>query len=321
MRKSSLLLLLLGILGLGACDDILEEDISDARVVLRAPADDARLQQNKVNFLWEPVSGATAYHVQLVQPSFNEIEALVVDTFVVEPYFSYTLPAGEYQWGVSAVNSVYGTAYTIRSFFVEGTETPGEPGINLLYPQNELVTKDSTISFAWNKVAGVAAYSLQISGGWNSKFQLEDTTFRFTLPRSAFNKSLNWQVFGLGEDLQPKYYSPKRALLIDTNPPASAKLLTPAVDAKFRRSEPITFSWEKNNDPDFLKYRLIVSDKATNNLIRTVEITNVAETSKALFGIDDGIPVAEYLWQIETVDKLGNTSTLGVERRGFEIIE
>ena len=226
MKKSRILLFAVAMLSLWACDDILETDISDKQVFLLAPGDSVLIKQDKVTFLWEPVAGATGYILQVVQPSFEETQTVVLDTFVVEPRFTYNLPAGDYSWGVSAVNSAYATYFYTRFFTVDSTVVTSVQGISLISPANKLVSKDSVINFSWDKVPDVASYKLVIDGAWKFSAQTADTGLKLVIPAKAFDDTLRWQVLGFTSTEQQKYHSAKRWLFIDT-PPAAVKLLTP----------------------------------------------------------------------------------------------
>jgi hypothetical protein len=320
MKRISLYMLIPAIFWMMACDDILEQDIEDSKVVLVAPGDSVSLQQSEVTFLWEPVNGAGGYLLQVVSPSFTAPAAIRLDTFVLANRFTYSLPAGAYSWRVSAENSAYYTPYFYRSFTVlDSTDHKATvQGLSLLSPANAHVTANSAVKFSWNKHPDVEEYMLKISGAADISAYLKDTVVSLNL--TAFDDTLRWQVFGITPEGQLRYHAPERWLFIDKEP-AAVKLSAPAADLVFAPDAPIDFAWEASTAPDLKHYLFSLYDAATGQPVDGFEPLEINETEKTLFGLGDSLPVGQYLWEIKTVDRLGNMSTVGMEKRAFEIRE
>lgn len=117
------IILFLTILLLAGCDDLLERDLTEDKIVVIAPTPDVRMTASEVNFVWEPLKGATAYRVVLVSPSFGNVRQFFADTTVTRCIYTHTLPAGEYQWRIQARNTVFQSNGQVYSFtIVNGDE-------------------------------------------------------------------------------------------------------------------------------------------------------------------------------------------------------
>lgn len=101
-----------------SCSDILEEDISNLKINVIVPCDSCEITSSQVIFLWDSVSGANRYKVQLVQPNFANATSVVFDTIVTRCTLNSQLTNGDYEWRIRAENSAYTTSYLIQSFKV-----------------------------------------------------------------------------------------------------------------------------------------------------------------------------------------------------------
>lgn len=321
MKKSKFLLFVAGIFTLWACDDILETDISDKQVILVSPADSLHAQKNKLTFSWNPVNGASGYVLQVVQPSFIEQEFVVLDTFLLQTQFTMELPAGKYAWGVAAVNSAYSSYFSTRYFSIDSVNSPSTLGISLLAPSAKQISKDTDITFEWEKAADVANYDLRIWGAWEFSAQTQENTLKLTIPQKSLNDTIHWQVFGVTSEQLVKYHSDKRWFLIDTTPPPAVTLLAPAADQVFKLNEEITFSWEESTAADFKEYEFTIYNTATDPPSVQVGPSRLTTPTTKLSGPEGSLQLGSYLWEIKTVDQLGNTSSEGMERRGFTVEE
>ncbi len=128
MRIVKILLVLLILVSVFACEDILEvPDISGEKIQLLAPSDSTVVGQNPVNFSWNEIPEATQYVVQIAIPNFNNASQIVLDTLVVVdttyrgPRLSKSMLNESYEWRVKARNSDYETDFTNSSFSVNAT--------------------------------------------------------------------------------------------------------------------------------------------------------------------------------------------------------
>lgn len=84
-----------------------------------APTEGAIIDTAHVDFHWEIMEDATQYQLQIATPSFAEAIQIVLDTTVVDNYFSETLMNNSYEWRVRAINSAYKSDYSTNSFVMQ----------------------------------------------------------------------------------------------------------------------------------------------------------------------------------------------------------
>lgn len=104
-----------------SCDDFFEEDISDQSVQIVAPANGVEIATPKISLAWKALKGASAYHVVVVSPSFDNIQTFACDSILQDSLLTnykvdLTLANGEYQWSVQAKNSGYESLPSYESF-------------------------------------------------------------------------------------------------------------------------------------------------------------------------------------------------------------
>ncbi|MEM8507830.1 MAG: hypothetical protein AAF717_08370 [Bacteroidota bacterium] len=109
-----------------SCEEILEvQDISEQEVQLLSPTSGSVVTDTIVNFNWDPVNAANAYHIQIATPNFQNAAQFVLDsTLVVDSTFvgtriSRTLSSAAYEWRVRALNSDFETAFFVNDFTVD----------------------------------------------------------------------------------------------------------------------------------------------------------------------------------------------------------
>ncbi|MFT4092622.1 MAG: hypothetical protein QM640_03195 [Niabella sp.] len=96
-----------------SCEDILEKDLSNEQVVLVAPSDSVVTSDTLQRFSWDAVASAVQYQLQVVTPSFEQIELLYIDSLTTGNQLQISLPEGkQYQWRVRALNNSYTSPYS-----------------------------------------------------------------------------------------------------------------------------------------------------------------------------------------------------------------
>lgn len=111
-----ILILLLTLMALTACDDIFVKDISDKQINIVAPANNIVLDKNEVTLVWEELEGAENYHVVIVSPSLAEVRYYACDSITEDYKLKVTLPNGAYEWFVKATNSAHESLKTYETF-------------------------------------------------------------------------------------------------------------------------------------------------------------------------------------------------------------
>ncbi|WP_418678428.1 hypothetical protein [Alistipes finegoldii] len=118
---------------LAAGCELLEEDISDKKVPVIAPADRVSTAAGTVDFRWAAVEYAAGYEFTVVSPSFSAAGRVVADTVIYADTLvrrfgcRLTLAEGEYEWSVAGFNGGYRTRAEVRSLTVLPAGNPEQP--------------------------------------------------------------------------------------------------------------------------------------------------------------------------------------------------
>ena len=88
------------------CEDIFEDDLSKEKVVLKSPSPNLVTSVTNISFSWDSLKNADMYNLQVVSKSFSNLSTIVIDTTVKKTLIRKVLTPGEYQWKVTAINSV-----------------------------------------------------------------------------------------------------------------------------------------------------------------------------------------------------------------------
>jgi len=103
-----------------ACDDIFEKDISGSDMVIMTPLNAQSVSGTDILFWWDYLYGASDYELQIVNPGFNNIQILSVDTIVDTNKVIISLTPGNYEWRIRACNSAYCTDFFYHTLVVTG---------------------------------------------------------------------------------------------------------------------------------------------------------------------------------------------------------
>jgi hypothetical protein len=303
---------------LAGCGDIFENDISGEQLQVIAPADSVVIKGNELSFMWELVSGASHYHLQLVEPSFEEARKVVLDTLLADNRFATTVDFGQYQWRLRAENGAYATAYQYFTVSVDSSSNIEDYRIPLLTPADGYETQASEHTFSWKPVEMADYYIFQLAGKDTSIFQqLKETSIKVNF--STKDDAFSWKVLALEEEAGRSTSSRTRTMRIDNTPPAVPGLLAPEDKAILPGVNLISFSWKavEDTDKDFKDYILYIYNQ--NDPSVPVLRRSLTDTQIDLFGEDDPLIPGQYLWEVQTVDRLGNMSLLGSLTRSFQV--
>jgi hypothetical protein len=176
-----------------SCDDIIEKDIADDTMVLHAPSNGYKGHQGKHTFWWDEVNGASKYRLTIASPYVDSADFVVLDTIITKNKFEATMPAGNIQWCVKAMNGYYETKYgcnsiVLDSVLVEETDISADK-IVLQSPSDKHTTNLTDQIFWWEKLDGVTQYHLIVASPdvSNATTIIADTvitknTFEMTMP-------------------------------------------------------------------------------------------------------------------------------------------
>lgn len=121
------------------------DDFENNSVTLTSPSNNLITNQPSQNLVWQPVLGATAYQLQIVNTTGNEI---ILEQEVSGTSYQSTFPEGNLSWKVRATNSSQNTLYSSRTILVD-TTVPNTPVLSS--PGNLSNSSDSEVTFQWTR--------------------------------------------------------------------------------------------------------------------------------------------------------------------------
>ena len=179
-----------------ACDDIIETDISEEKVILLAPSDNITTNETNITFWWEEILQADSYNLQVVSESFSNIHKIISDTIIFDTKFSVAMNSGKYEWKVKALNSISETDFTTFSFDIIETDI-SEEIVTLLYPPNNNTITETNITFWWEEILQADSYNLQVvsESFTNINEIISDTTiYTHTYSIAMDTGNFEWRV-------------------------------------------------------------------------------------------------------------------------------
>ncbi len=298
MKKQLLYIAVLFFICIG-CEEILfEEDLSDASLVLIAPADGSRVENTSVNFSWDAVDQATGYRLQIARPNFENASQIVEDTTVTATTFNTTLLNNAYEWRVRAQNSNNATAYTQASFSVIESEDFSARQVVLSSPADNTKLNTTTISLQWGAVTDASMYRIQLLDSNDQPIQEETattTSIQLMFPEGV----TKWQVRA-ENNTQSTIYS-TRVVTLDTMNPTKPILTTPANQASL--TDPIvSFAWTREAVEGTIEVDsiYIYQDEQLTQLVTKDEVSSPSDIT-----LDAN---ATYYWVVRAFDEAENKS-------------
>ncbi len=306
MRNNLLSFLVLLILPalLLSCNDLIDKNIDNAPMIVYNPQDSFVSNNYSIVFMWERVTGAGGYHIQIVQPSFNAIQTLLVDSVVAGDKFSVTLFPGVYQWRIRAENGSSHTVYVTRTFIIDSNSNLNGQTFLVSAPANNFATNRTAITYSWPQFPYATFYEhvLSDSAGTPLKTRLTHTT---TLTDTLNEGVYQWKVRAVDSiNATSTNYSASRYLTVDLTPPSPPILLLPAnnsIDTNY-----VQLSWQ--NAQDVTADNVIV---ATDSMFTGI-ITNTNVTGSTTYSPGALLQGRYYYWRVIGVDAAGNRSNNSV---------
>jgi hypothetical protein len=300
--------MLFSVIGI-ACSQIFEEDISDKQLNVIAPSNNVQTPYYNQVFWWDKLDGATQYRLQIVSPSFNNLQLLIIDSTTTSDKITYTLRPGTYQWRIRAENFSYQTEYVTRELIVD-TSSLNLQYVSLLLPASSLSTRNPGIDFSWIPIFGASKYYIEIddiNGNFTNVVKKDSTS------NSYYSYSLNtdgeykWRVRATDGSVYTTW-SDVRSIELDRVSPGQVSLSSPATAVTI--STPYPFSWNPVSDAYSYRFYLYKSDSVTvynTNYPLTVTSTQVS--------ISDGVSHENLVWAVKAVDRAGNVGPLSLKRK------
>lgn len=293
--------LTLAVVLVSACEDIIEKDISNEVITIISPKDSLQTESSNVGFYWGEIDGATAYQLQLVTTSFEEIRSFTADTTLNSNYYETQLSTGKYQWRVKAVNNGYETDFSsIRNLEIIDSDDLSNDIVTLISPSADSYFHNGEITFRWDELPKASQYIFEI---------LDYPEFRDTTDVSVLTKEIDledgeyeWRIKAVND--VSLISSVNRNINFDNTPP---DFPTISINDQDSLSIDDNISWERASNDVVLDSVFISSN---------VEMDNSIEGYPQIFNDNTELILDESLFtigstyyiKIKSVDRAQNES-------------
>ncbi len=284
------------------CEEVfIEEDLSEAAVIILAPTEGSEVENTSTTFSWEEVDQATSYRLQIAQPNFENAAQILLDSTMSVTNFSMELLKNSYQWRIRAQNGSSATPYAQANFSVVDVEDFSAREVILTAPEDNLVTNISSQTLTWQPVADTNVYRIQLLDEANEVLT-EETTTNTEIAATFAEGITSWQVRA-ERDTQSTLYT-SRILTLDTEVPNTPQSTAP-VDEAVETTTTVTFSWTRDALDGAAEFDsiYIYSDEALTQLVLKDQIispTDIELTASST-----------YYWNLQSFDEAGNQSEVG----------
>lgn len=258
------------------------------------PLRDTQCISNKVDFLWDNVSGAKSYRLQVSPGMEFKADSLILDTLIKTRTFSYYFDASlqYYSWRVRAEDEGNVGLWSDTMRF-QTTYAPPKH----IYPPNGVETS-KTVVFKWTKDIPGSTFNLQVSDTTNFNlfshriFDLENLTadsIVLTLPH--FNKVYYWRVQALDAYCRSDWSKPT-SFKVKLQKPELTFPLNNSIKVPLK----VTFEWTKPEGAE--SYQIVVS---TDPLFRSIVQGRVGLTTNTVT-ISGFEPSTKYYWRVRAIN-------------------
>lgn len=296
-----------------SCNDFFEKDISEEVVDLIIPTNNDTSSTNNVHFKWNELAGASFYNLQIVKPSFTNINEFVLDSNINGDEFYYVLSPGNYQFKIRGENSAYQSLYTgPYTLVVDSVSDLTNQVVPLLSPVDLIYSNASNFTFSWQSVYSAVTYEFQLRAG--ADFGSSGTILHsapgiygtaYSTPAGLFptEGSYAWGVKAVNQTSSSAFSD--GTIYIDLTAPNSPLSVSPNHGASF--ADTVVLKWSVGADPGTInspvsRYIQIASDTLFTNVLQTYTIS--VDTLQHVF-TNSGT----YWWRVYTLDQAGNICT------------
>jgi hypothetical protein len=291
---------------LPSCSDFFETNLSKSSVTILAPANNYTASTYTQIFWWDVVKGAEKYNIQIVKPSFTNIQQLILDSSITKNQFSFTLQPGVYQWRVAALNNSSTTPYVVYTITIDSSLNLSGQTLLLTSPVDNYYSNIFIQNFSWGSMPSASNYIFQMCTSADvpigSPQSATTTTSSYTFTAAGTYK---WRVFAQNSSSSSAYS--ERTITIDTTAPAIPVVTyLPLNDTT--SSNPIPLAW--NSVEATATYRILISTDSTFTTI--VKDTTTANIVYNFHGSTTGI---YYYWKVRAIDAATNISAYCTRRR------
>lgn len=315
--KRPLILTFLGsmLLLLQGCKDIIAENIQGRTPVIIIPSNGQTVNQNPVHFKWEPMSGATRYRLQVVSPSFSNIQVYALDSVITGTEFYLALDSNDYELHLTAMNAGY-TSNTLDSvYFTVGIQPSSGNGgeVELVTPADSTYYSSADVfgsTFEWEDLPNASYYEFYLkkgtsfSNGTPLDYEPHVNPPNISMGDITFTEGVyQWGVRAYLDNGLETSIS-KGTFFIDTTQPNIPSLLSPL---SFESPGDITFTWNSGTDGGNIH-------APVTSYIELAEDANFTINANTYFvagnsAVINVLGTGQRYWRVYNKDAAGNVSS------------
>jgi len=312
MKKLAVLILVLVSLTLlDSCAEFGEVNLSKATVAILAPGNKDSLSGANVTFWWLPVTGALKYNIEIVKPSFSNVQTLFIDSNVTTNKFIFSLSPGTYQWRVQAINNSSNSAYFTQSFFLDSNLNLATSTVILSSPANGYITSSYTVGLQWQALSAATSYNLEVQkSGANPVTTAGITTPSYSYVFPSYG-TYQWRVSAENStsNSQPSTWN---TISISIPYP----VLTSPNNRDTMQVPPVILSWTRGSNA--LDHSTSAYDSLyiyADTIQAAIPIQAISSTQSYTFNPTSPPPKQWYSWKVKTIDSLGDQSVFTTLRK------
>jgi hypothetical protein len=288
-----------------SCDDIFEKDLEGKEVVIVSPADMLKTQYSTQTFWWEEMDGASSYKLQIVSPTFDRVEKVLVDSSITTNKIEITLYPGKFQWRIQPVNSSSTGKYTVRSLEIDTTLDLQGQQVVLTSPGADFATQKTQIKFKWNKLYNADDYRFELkSGSWEGSKVIDPfLTQNDTITIGSLTDDVYFWGVQAQNSSSASLYS-YRKFYVDNKAPKTPVLKEPA-DSTEVSSGQTNMKWTSYTDEGSPVYDSLVIATDKNFKAGSIKFSEKVQGNSITHDFKDN---GNYYWKVITLDNAGNVS-------------
>jgi hypothetical protein len=270
--------------------------------VLISPAEEQENVTVNPEFVWESISGALSYDLQLSESSsfsttITDTSALTDTTFQALALENST----SYYWRVRANFAADTSDWSMARLFTTKAPAPSAP--TLLSPDNNVTDVSTSPVLQWNSVADADSYHLQLSltADFSTNIIKDSSGIEITSLQTdqlSKNTEFYWRVRATNDLTGNSDWSTVRSFTTIPEVPGDFELLSPSNNAE-NTALPITLIWSKAFNAD--EYRVQLSTEET---FVFVSDTTTSDTTLVLPSLSAS---TTYYWRVQASNNGGIT--------------
>ena len=282
------------------CEDIFITNLEDLTVELVTPQDEFSTTTQTQNFFWEELDGTDEYELRIVSPSFDNPTNVIINEVLTENSYSTTLSPGTYQWRVIGSNSGNQTQEIIRTLYILEDSTLENQIVNILTPNDNFLTNQTSFDALWQPLGLAAAYRIQLASpdfSHSSFITLNETTTNdFYNFENLTEGTYQWRI--RAENAQSFSNYSTFNFTVDLTSPTAPTLISPNDGDTL--NAPITLNWSPATDAA-MDTLYIYQDSISTTPYLQLGTTDVSYD----FSTTD---LGKFFWRLRSVDDAGNVS-------------